>query len=95
MPRVKKTSEPGTPTQEVRASASSRREKGNFDKEFVIQYGGSEWNTEDIAEKAVAAYVAEGHQRGRIKKLTVYVKPEEQKIYYVINDKATGSTALE
>ena len=29
-----------------------------------------------------------------IKTIRLYVKPEEQKAYYVINDKATGSIEL-
>ncbi len=95
MPRIKKASaEAGAAVQEVKAPAPKRQAKAPIDKTLVVQYGGSEWNAADLEEKAIEAYVAEGHQRGRVKKLTVYVKPEEQKIYHVINDKITGSTDL-
>ncbi len=43
----------------------------------------------------IAAYVFEGHRRGRISKLKVYLKPEERKIYYIVNDKITGSTEFD
>ncbi len=49
----------------------------------------------DLEEKTIAAYVVEGHRRGRISKLKVYLKPEERKIYYVVNDKITGRTEFD
>ena len=54
--------------------------------------------TEDIfvqfAERAKAAYLAEGHRAASIKKLCLYVKPEDGKAYYVVNDKAAGNIEL-
>jgi len=79
------------PAQETKPAAPKRKKEDTMEKEILIQYGGGEWSTASLVEKAIAAYVAEGHRRGRISKLTVYLKPEEHKIYYVINDKATGS----
>lgn len=58
---------------------------------IMIQSGGAEWDLSALKEKAIAAYIAEGHRRGRISDLTLYVKPEERKVYYVINGKTTGS----
>ena len=49
------------------------------------------WRMADLMDQAKAAYVAEGHRASGIKKLALYVKPEERKAYYVINEKATGS----
>ena len=34
------------------------------------------------------------HRASSVKKLTLYVKPEDRKAYYVINDKTTGSVEL-
>mgnify|MGYP001057814548 CR=1 FL=1 len=45
-------------------------------------------------EKAKAAFVAQGHRASTIKHLALYVKPEEQKAYYVINGKESGSVDL-
>ncbi len=45
-------------------------------------------------DKARAAYVAEGHRASSIKSLRLYIKPEERKAYYVINEKSAGSIAL-
>ena len=63
-------------------------------EEVLIQFGGEEWNVEQLKQAAQAAYVAEGHRASTIKKLTVYVKPEERMAYYVVNDKITGSVAF-
>ena len=61
---------------------------------MILQFGGQEWNTAELVERAKAAYAAEGHRMSSIKTIRLYVKPEEQKAYYVINDKATGSIEL-
>lgn len=63
-------------------------------EEVLIQFGGEEWNVAQLKEAARAAYVAEGHRASSIKKLTVYLKPEERMAYYVVNDKVTGSVAF-
>lgn len=63
-------------------------------EEVVIQFGGVEWTEAQLKQAAQDAYVAEGHRASTIKKLTVYVKPEERMAYYVINEKVTGSFAI-
>ncbi len=79
----------------VAETAKKTKAPKTIAEDVYIQFEGSEWSISDLKEKAVAAYVAEGHQRGRIKNLSLYVKPEERKIYYVVNDKATGSVDIE
>jgi len=81
--------------EKAQPSVTKRTKKDSIEKTALIQYGGGEWSVADLEEKAIAAYVAEGHRRGWISKLTVYLKPEEKKIYYVVNDKITGSTEFE
>ena len=60
-------------------------------EEVFVQFAGQEWNVTGLTAKVKDAYVAEGHKAASIKKLTLYVKPEEQKAYYVINETDTGS----
>ena len=60
-------------------------------EEVYLQFGADEWRISDLQEKAAAAYAAEGHRASAVKKLALYVKPEERKAYYVVNDKTTGS----
>lgn len=63
-------------------------------EEVYLQAGGCEWNVSDCKERAVAAFVAEGHKASSVKKLVMYLKPEEGKAYYVINDEVNGSIDL-
>lgn len=62
-------------------------------EDVFVQYGVMEWKTADLTEKAKAAYTAEGNTAA-IASLKLYIKPEERKAYYVINDTATGSIDL-
>ena len=63
-------------------------------EEVFLQSGGTEWNVSDCKDRAIAAYVAEGHRPSGVKKLVLYLKPEEGKAYYVVNDSANGSVDL-
>ena len=63
-------------------------------EEMILQFQEGEWDLSAVKEQVVAAYVAEAHRASAIKKLTIYLKPEERKAYYVINDKATGDIDL-
>lgn len=80
----------------VAAKAAPKKAALNAAKteEIYLQAGGVEWNVTDCKERAVAAFVAEGHKASAVKKLAVYLKPEEGKAYYVINDSENGSIDL-
>ena len=81
-------------------SGDSRRSLKKLDKaaqkveEMILQYQDGEWNLSAVKEQVLSAYTAEGHRASAVKKLTIYLKPEERKAYYVINDKATGDVDL-
>ncbi len=59
-----------------------------------LQFGGNEWTMSELVERAKAAYAAEGGDVSAVKELQLYVKPEEQKAYYVMNGDAAGSIDL-
>ena len=62
--------------------------------EVYVQFAGEEFEVQEVMERAKAAYVAEGHRACAIKSVRLYIKPEERKAYYVINEKAAGSIDL-
>jgi hypothetical protein len=72
-----------------------RKEKAeipaNAEETVFLQYNGQELDIAELKERIIAAYVEAGHRRGRISKLNLYIKPEDHKAYYVINDKISGS----
>ncbi len=58
-----------------------------------VQYQGMEYSEADIMGKVVAAWEAEGKKAAAIKRVKLYVKPEDGKAYYVINERLkNGST---
>lgn len=70
---------------------SARKAPKTMTESVILQTAGVEWDVNAVKEQVIAAYVAEGHRRGRISGLSLYLKPEEHKVYYVINGKITGS----
>ena len=88
MPRTKKTASVDvTPVQAAKAAAKRV-------EEMYLQAGGQEWNISDCRERAAADYAAQGHTEASIKKLVVYLKPDEGKAYYVVNETENGSIDL-
>ncbi|MGN0480921.1 MAG: DUF6465 family protein, partial [Lachnospiraceae bacterium] len=62
---------------------------------LVIQYFGKEITQDEIVEKVKAAYTADtGKKASGIKELNIYVKPEENAAYYVVDNKAAGRVDL-
>ena len=76
------------------AKETAAKKTQKIEETVYLQAGGSEWDISDCKERAVAAFVAEGHKASAVKKLAVYLKPEEGKAYYVINDSENGSISL-
>ncbi len=54
--------------------------------EVVVQFAGSEYSETDMMKMVVKAWEAEGKKATAIKKVKLYVKPEDGKAYYVINE---------
>ncbi len=62
--------------------------------ELIVEFQGNAASIANLEDKVKAQFVAEGHRAGCIKTLNIYIKPEDYKAYYVINDKFTGSVDL-
>lgn len=76
------------------AKATKAAKKEPVKPEIIVQYQNSEVDTAAIEERVKAQFVAEGHKAGFIRKLSIYIKPEEYSAYYVINDKFSGRVDL-
>ena len=62
---------------------------------IYVQYMGDEITTDEIMKKIKEYWTKELKKKvSEMKNVTVYVKPEECKAYYVINDEITGDVAL-
>mgnify|MGYP005947143731 FL=1 len=56
---------------------------------LFIEFGGNKFAADEIVEKCKAAYKAD-NSRKQVRSIEVYVKPEDNKAYYVVNGKADG-----
>ena len=96
-PAVKKRPgrQPMTPAEKEAAAKVRAQEKAkaeNLKPEFVMQYQGTDTDLTALAE-AVKADFRQVKKRTLITELKLYVKPEENTVYYVINGDYTGSIA--
>lgn len=62
--------------------------------DVFVQFAGNQVSTASVEERVKAAYVAEGHRASAIKNLKIYIKPEENAAYYVINEDNVGRVDL-
>lgn len=63
-------------------------------KTVVIQYQGRERNEEHILQQIKKDILAKGVKDDEIEVLDIYVKPEENAIFYVVNKNIDGSIAF-
>jgi hypothetical protein len=61
---------------------------------LTIQAAGVEATEADIKAAVKDAWVAQGNKVKEIDTLEIYVKPEEKKAYYVVNDTVNGAIEL-
>ena len=61
---------------------------------LYIQYQGMELVIREIEEKIQNEWTAQGKEAADLQKMDVYIKPEEKKAYYVINEQDNGCIQL-
>ena len=61
---------------------------------ITLEFGDYTADMTTVEEKVKAQIVAEGVKASSIKSLNIYVKPFENKAYYVVNGDVTGSVDL-
>ena len=92
---VKTTEEAAAKKPAVKKTTTKASTKTNEYKTTVtLQFAGKETCTCCMKKKAVAAWVAAGNDEKNIKSLALYVKPEDNKVYFVVNDDQEGSFVL-
>ena len=70
--------------------AAKRTTKKAVKTSFVVQAAGKEVSMEETIERVKEAWTATGNKEADLKEISVYVKPEEKAIYYVVNGEVTG-----
>lgn len=82
----KKVAEKKAPAKKAAAKPEAKKET------VVLQFAGKEINVDAIVESAKADFKA--NNKGCVRKLDVYVKPEDNAAYYVVNGKTEGKVDL-
>lgn len=79
----------------VKAEAPAKKTTAPAKKadEVFVQFAGNEINVADVVAAAKAAFKEQAGRKA-VKSCQVYVKPEENAAYYVINDDFTGKIEL-
>lgn len=78
------------PLNELTEAASTVTCPATVSEEVIVQFGGKELSSKDIMERAKQVYKDNG-QTDQVTSVTAYVKPEENKVYFVINNDFQGS----
>ena len=77
------------------AKAKTTAKKAVEDKAVVyVQYGDKEVVAKDVLEAAKADFKANPETKGTVRSIKVYIKPEDNAAYYVVNDKFEGKIDL-
>ena len=56
-----------------------------------VEYNGKQVEEKELIASVKKVWVEAGNKVGDIKTLDLYIKPEEAAVYYVINEKESGS----
>jgi hypothetical protein len=96
---AKKAAAKTEPAKETKAEAKKPAAKKTTAKaekvvETYVEFAGNQALLANVEASVKAAYVAEGHRESSIKTMRIYVKPEENAAYYVINDNNVGRVNL-
>lgn len=90
-PAAKKTTTKRAATKKPAAKKTAPVKMPN--SEVFVQFQGMEFSESSIMEQVVAAWEAEGKKVSAIKRAKLYVKPEDRKAYYVINEGLKNGTS--
>ena len=87
----KKAAAPKKEAPAKKAPAKKAPVKKEIKTAVYVQYAGKEAEVEKLVAAAKKAYVAAGHKETDIKTVEIYVKPEENTAYYVINGEGSAN----
>jgi len=93
--RTAKKAEKEETAEEVKKAPAKRAStKKAVNANVMVEFNGQSVSTELIVENIKKAFEAEGNQLSAIKDFQVYVKPEDNAAYYVINQDISGKVNL-
>ncbi|MCF0133797.1 MAG: hypothetical protein HUJ72_08025 [Blautia sp.] len=94
---TKKTTTSGTAKKTTTSKTASKTSSGSskVKEEFVLQYKGKEVDTEEVMRQVKEYWTKElKNKASAMKKVRIYLKPEEKKAYFIINGETMGEIKL-
>ena len=91
---AKKTPAKKTTARKTPAKRTTTKKAAVVTEEVYLQYAGKEFSSADLTAKVKEIWKEMGKKAADLKDIKVYVKPEENAAYYVINNEETGSFGL-
>ena len=89
-----KKAAPKKETAKKETAAKKTTAKKEVVADIYIEFACNQVSEKNVTERIKAAYVEGGHRASSIKSLRIYIKPEENAAYYVINDDNVGRVDL-
>lgn len=89
---VEKTGQPVKA--EEKAAEKKPLGKKDFKVNAFVEYFGKQVDQKDMVASVKKAWTRSGKRVGDIKTMDLYIKPEENAVYYVINGKDSGSVSF-
>ena len=77
------------------AKAVTKTAKKDIKIKAFVEYYGKQVEEKDIIARVKKAWTRSGKKVGDIKEMDLYIKPEENAVYYVINGTETGAVEFE
>ena len=62
---------------------------------YFVEFGGKKVSEDDIVKKAKKTFTSMGYKVSDIKSMQLYIKVEENAVYYVFNDTIMGHFILD
>lgn len=62
---------------------------------LYLEFAGKQLDEQEIVAKAKMIWLENGNKASALKNLNLYIKPEENTVYYVFNEEQTGSFLLD
>ena len=91
---AKKAPAKKTTARKIPAKRTTTKKAAVVTEEVYLQYAGKEFSSADLTAKVKEIWKEMGKKAADLKDIKVYVKPEENAAYYVINNEETGSFGL-
>lgn len=91
---VKKVSEKKEAKKATTAKKTVKKANSKINAKVLFQYSGNEIDADALLEQAKVQYVASGGAEKEIKTLELYIKPEDNAAYYVVNGVPAGKVVI-